>query len=204
MRGAIFKKMLTVWMLRLFEFIEGVPFLYEMRYDFCLYRSRRERMMAVEYYVIIGFAAAMAAVAVLFRHSTLDKLPFLPGEEVLFEEDGVRVEQAHPRRTVVFLRCLVRVTNYRIITAQHALLSKKKPLRHVAAYRGPAGEGVDLPKTLGKGFVVVSLNKDRIRLETRNEKPVVVIPLDGSILTEGQSAVIYTKNMDAFRDLLKG
>jgi hypothetical protein len=156
--------------------------------------------MSVTWIVIIAAAVVFVLVAVLHRKAMLDHLESLPGERVLFEEDNIKVTQDGAPRSAVFFRCKVRVTNLRIITAQKVALRKNKyRLRHVIWYNRPGGEGVDLSKTLGSGYIEAEMALTKVTVDASGENPVVKIPLVGSVLTSNQTAVIHTKRPEEFR-----
>ncbi len=77
--------------------------------------------MSLNLIIIIVFIGVMFFIAILYRNSTLDKLAMLPGETVLFEEKRVRVEQAGSPRSTIFINCIVRITDRRIIHSQRVI-----------------------------------------------------------------------------------
>lgn len=153
--------------------------------------------------IIIVFIAAMFFIAILYRNSTLDKLPMLPGERILFDEKGVRAEQAGSPRSTLFINCAVRVTDRRIIIAQKLLLRKDKyALRHVIGYnRGD--EKTDLKTTLVKGYLNFYIRRDEINIEKEGEKTFIRIDIPESVLTRSQYVRFSTSVPDEYKKIIE-
>lgn len=157
--------------------------------------------MSLNLIIIIVFIGVMFFIAILYRNSTLDKLAMLPGETVLFEEKRVRVEQAGSPRSTIFINCIVRITDRRIIIAQKLFLRKDKyALRHVISYnRG--GDETDLKTTLAKGYLIFSVRRDEIKIEMEGEKKFIRIDIPESVLTRRQYVRFSTSCSDEFEKI---
>ncbi len=121
--------------------------------------------MSIQVIALIVFFCLMVVLAFLYRNSTLQKLPFLPGEEILFEEDKVTVRQGGAPGTALFRGCRVRVTSRRIIIAQKVPFRKAyHVLRHVISY-GAVNDDTQLDKTLAKGYLIFAQHLHNMKLE---------------------------------------
>ncbi len=136
--------------------------------------------------VIIGiFFAVLLVIALLYRNSTLDKLPLLTGEKILFEEGRVRVEQGGSSRSVIFINCIVRLTNMRIVIAQKMLLSGKYALRHVVLYTRTA-DSISLGSALKKGYLSFAVTETDLKVIEEDERCIITIEIPASALTKNQ------------------
>jgi hypothetical protein len=145
--------------------------------------------------VLIFAVAVVIYSKFIVRNATLETLPDLPDEQLLFEEDRVRVTQVGAQRPVVFLSCKLRVTNHRIIAAQKGLLSSQHMLRLVAWYREPDGEGTDLGQSLRSACVVSSTPRNQITVVQDGDDEVLTIPLGCGLLTQGQTMLVHSKRL---------
>jgi len=150
--------------------------------------------------VVLVFIAVMIVMAVMYRKSTLDKLAALQGEEVLFEEPGLRVEQAGAPEITVFINSLVRVTNHRIVIAQKTLLGNKYPLRHVITYDRMKRD-TDLSETLKKGYITMEIDKSLVKVHDGTEGATVTIQIPDSALTRGQYITFRTSRAADYRKI---
>jgi len=142
--------------------------------------------MSVQVIALIVFFSLMIVVALMYRNSTLQKLPFLPGEEILFEEDKVSVTQGGSPSSALFKGCTVRVTTRRIIVAQKVPFRKAyHVLRHVISY-GAINDDTQLDKTLVKGYLIFAQHLYNMKLEDKGEEVLIHIPIPESVLTKGQ------------------
>ncbi len=116
-----------------------------------------------------------------FKNATLDKLALLSGEKILFETEAGKVVSQTGPRPMMFPRCFVRVTNKRIIVAQHTLFEKKNavlPLRYVINYAATAedpnksGYGGGALKT---GYITLTTTVEQIQAVTEKNKTYVEI-----------------------------
>ncbi len=153
--------------------------------------------MSVNLIIILIFSVLLVIVVFFYRNSTLEKLPSLTGEKILFEESGIRVEQGGSPRSVIFINCIVRVTDKRIIIAQKMLLSKKYALRHVIFYKGTS-DSTDLNSTLVKGYINMVIKKSDIKLSVFDGVCTVKIDIPQSLITGNQYIAYKTHH-----DLLK-
>ena len=157
--------------------------------------------MSLNLIIIIAFITAMLFIAILYRNSTLDKLPMLPGETAIFEEKGVRVEQAGSPQSTIFINCIVRVTDRRIIIAQKLFLRKDKyALRHVISYSRGADE-TDLKTTFAKGYLNFSVRRDDVKIERDGEKDFIRIDIPESVLTRRQYIRFNTSFYEEFEKI---
>jgi hypothetical protein len=157
--------------------------------------------MTPAWIALLVFVLLLVGVAIAYRNATLDKLPPLPDEEILFEEDGVRVEQTG-NRTALFFGCKVRLTNHRLIVAQKVLFQKKYALRHVVFYDDLVADGTDLGQSMRSGYVTTTLRRQDISLHKEDDKTYVLFPLDGSALTAGQAVKIHTNHPEEYEKAL--
>ena len=134
---------------------------------------------------LLVFIIALVIIAIFYRKATLEKLPALAGERVLFEEEGIRVEQSGSPRSVLFTKSTVRVTDRRIIIAQATLIGKTRVLRHVISYDAPGNE-TDLSASAHKGYLVMSVRKSQVNISPESGAAAVRINIPESLLTGGQ------------------
>jgi hypothetical protein len=153
--------------------------------------------MTVELIVVLIFAALLVVVAIAKRKSTLDRLEMIPDEETLFEEEGIRVEQAGAPTTEVFLNCIVRVTSRRIIIAQKVPFVKTHALRHVIVY-DEYSDDTDLAQSLRRGFLNLTVNRSKIRIGRNSGGCLITISIPESALTRGQYIQYTTKKGDEY------
>ncbi|HPS58230.1 MAG TPA: hypothetical protein PK514_09005 [Spirochaetota bacterium] len=158
--------------------------------------------MPVNLIILTLFFLMMAAIALLYREATLDKLKFLEDETLLFEEYGTRVEQSGGSHSVVFINCIVRVTDRRIIIAQKMLFRTKYALRHVIFY----SEGDDetgLKHTLLKGYILMRIDNTALQLEQQTGNSATVrIKIPETPLTRNQYILYDTNRAGDYRNLL--
>lgn len=156
--------------------------------------------------IVIG-VGVFVLVAVIYskfivKDSSLEGLLELPGEELLFEETGIKVKQVGSPRSALFYGCKVRITNQRILVAQKMLFSKKFHLRLVATYTDPTGDGADLGDSLRSACVVATIPRDVIGVEGEGEERALAVPLGGGPLTGGQIMMIYSKQLPRITEAL--
>jgi hypothetical protein len=147
--------------------------------------------MSVNIIIIGVFFFVLVLAAFFYRGASLDKLPMLEGEKVLFEESGVRAEQGGAPTTAVFSNCIVRVTNMRIIIAQKMLLSKSYALRHVIVYNA-LSDASDLKTSLKKGYLNMKITKENLKLNDAGKKGIIRIEIPHTILTGNQYITYQT------------
>lgn len=151
--------------------------------------------------VIIGiFFTALFLIACLYRNSTLDKLSSLAGEKILFEENGVSVEQGGSARSVIFINCIVRITNMRIVIAQKMLLSGKYALRHVILYNR-SSDSTDLKTSLSKGYLDIAISKPDLAITNGDGACLIRIAIPGSALTKNQYIKYKTSGEEYYLNL---
>ncbi len=148
--------------------------------------------MSLSTVAILIFFALLFLIAVVYRGSTLDKLPVPDGEKILFEEIGVRVEQSGGRRSTVFINCIVRVTDWRIIIAQKILFSKRYALRYVISYSSGSGL-LNLGSALKKGYLIFHISADSMNIRKEPDAFVITIDIPETLLTHGQYVKFRTK-----------
>lgn len=135
------------------------------------------------YMTIWLFAAGVIIIVMFllgrrFKNSTLDKLPLLSGEKILFEDEAKKVLEQTGPRPMIFPRCFVRLTSQRIIIAQHTLFGGKSarlPIRYIIYFdKRPdaAGYGGGALKT---GYVTFVTAKDKIKTGSDREKKYLEI-----------------------------
>jgi hypothetical protein len=159
-----------------------------------------ENYMSVNMIVIGIFFFILIIIAVAYRNSTLDKLPLLPGEEILFEESGIRVEQEGSPESAVFINCIVRVTDSRIIIAQKTLFSKKYALRHVISYKG-RDESTSLKATFKKGYLNMTITVSNFSITESGNNSIIRIEIPESVLTWKQFIVYNTSRRGEYQNL---
>lgn len=159
--------------------------------------------MSIEIIAVIIFFVIMVIIVFLYRNSTLEKLPLLPGEEILFEEQGVEVSQAGAPQTAVFKNCMVRVTTRRIIIAQKVPMRKNyHVLRHVISY-GAVDDETELDKSLRRGYLVMAQHLSELIYKDDGGEVLIRIPIPESLLTKGQYIEFRTTHVEDFRKLLQ-
>jgi hypothetical protein len=157
--------------------------------------------MSVNLIVFIIFCIALVTIALFYRNSTLDKLNMLPDENILFQETGKRVEQSGSPRTVIFINCIVKVTDKRIIIAQKMLFSKKYALRHVIFYDQMSGS-TDLKASFKKGYLTFNILKNGVHVSESSGEYDIRINIPESALTRGQY-IKYKTSRDDYRKLFR-
>ncbi len=156
--------------------------------------------MSIQLIIIGIFFIALIVIMILYRNSTLDKLPLMTDEKIVFEESNVRVEQGGSPRSVIFINCIVRITDRRIIIAQKMLLSKKYALRHVIEYNG-FSDSTDLKTTLAKGYMNITISKDDIKIIDTDGVYTVRIDIPDSALTRKQFITYKTSGKEYYLTL---
>jgi len=157
--------------------------------------------MSINLIIIIISIVLFTLIALLYRNATLNKVPLLTDEKVLFEENGVRVEQSGSPRSVIFINCIVRVTDRRIIIAQKMLLSKQYALRHVIVYSG-LSDYTDLKTSLKKGYLNLTVSKSDIKIDDAGGKCIVRIDIPESSLTRNQFITYATSGKEYYENIL--
>lgn len=155
--------------------------------------------MSIELIMVSCFFAVMILLVFLYRKSTLKHLVLMPDETVLFEDQGVTVEQAGSPRSVRFPKCIVRVTNHRIIIAQKTLFGNTMVLRHVITYDRFA-KNTDLRATLTKGYLVMQVFPSQVSCNEKAEGSIITIPIPDSALTKGQHICYRTQYPEQYRE----
>jgi len=157
--------------------------------------------VSIELGVVLVFVVAMVIIAVGSRKSTLEDLPWLSGEVVRLEEGPLRVTQgARGRRQTVFVRCVVRVTDQRIVVAQEAMLARKRALRVVITLtdeESMAGEA-----RLDRGFLQVTVGRSLLLRQLERETAALVLPMRGGLLLVEQNLSIPVADVAAWREAL--
>lgn len=101
-----------------------------------------------------------------FKNATLEKTPLDPDEKILFEDEIKKTESQTGPRPLIYPKCVVRVTNKRILVGQKFLFSKKKDyaLKYVMYY------GKDRAQPLGyaggamkNGFISFTVDKKQLK-----------------------------------------
>lgn len=87
----------------------------------------------------LGFLFILALIPLVIylqKDNFLEKLPLLPGEVTLFDDENCTFESVSQRRSksTRYMKGYVRVTNYRILCAQQDLVGKLHYLRLVISY----------------------------------------------------------------------
>lgn len=150
------------------------------------------------------FAVLMIVIMIAYRKSTLEKLELLPGEETLFEEADITVEQLGAPEGVVFKWCVVRLTRRRIIIAQKLFLRKNvHALRFVITHDGSARD-TDLRNTLGRGYLTFAVRKADVKIESAPSGAMVRIVIPESVLTRNQYIRFTTRNASEYERILLG
>jgi len=156
--------------------------------------------MSANLIVIVIATVVFILIAFFYRGASLDKLPELPGEKALLEENGVRVEQSGSPRSVIFMNCIVRVTDRRIIIAQKMLLSNKYALRHVIVYNG-LNNSTDLKTSFKKGYLNIAVTKSDVKLDDAGGTCTVRINIPESALTKNQYITYKTGGKEFYLNL---
>jgi len=156
--------------------------------------------MSTNLLVIIIAGSVFILIALLYRNATLDKLPSLSGERVIFEESGVMVEQSASPRSVIFINCLIRITDRRIIIAQKMLLSKKYALRHVILFNGQSDK-TDLKTSLKKGYLNLEISRSDLKIEQSGDIYTIRINIPETVLTRNQYISYKTSGKEYYLNL---
>ncbi len=133
--------------------------------------------MHINLIVISAFLAILVLIGFYYRRAVLTRLPALPGEVVLSEEDGVAVYETGGPGIKCYNGCRVRLTDSRIIIAQRLLFMRERlALRFVVSYR--AGEAKpDLFSILRKGYHDIEVPASRISCMEKGGGVSVSLPI---------------------------
>ncbi len=160
--------------------------------------------------ILVIFLILVAGIVYLLRHATYGKLSPIPGEVVLYEEEGVRLEELFrgtERIKTWFRSVYVVVTNQRIILSLKPWLvsnKKKYPLRAVINYAipGPKLSPSDLMGgfLLDPGYLVFTTLPERITAATVKDQPAIEITIpfaDASPLLAEPKLQLFTAHSAA-------
>lgn len=131
--------------------------------------------------IIIIFLILLAIISLVmkkkFKNAYLDKLSLLPGEKVLFEEDGIKTLTRTVMRGSLYPKSIVRVTNQRIIIAQKMLFNKTSmPIRFVIHYHVDVAIPVGFAGgALKNGYVTFAIKKENVEVVNIGEKEYLEI-----------------------------
>ncbi len=128
--------------------------------------------------IILGaFLAVLVFIGFFYRRALLSRLPALPGEMTLSEEDGVAVYETGGPRVRYYNKCRVRLTDSRLIIAQKMLFMRESfALRFVVSYR--AGEAKpDILSILKKGYYDIEVPASRISVAEKGGGASVSLPI---------------------------
>jgi len=157
--------------------------------------------VSIELAVVLVFVVALVIIAIGSRKSTLEDLPWLSGEAVRLEEGPVTVTQgARGRRPTRFVRCVVRVTDQRLIVAQKVMLSSKRALRVVVTLtdaESMAGEA-----SLDRGFLQVTVGRSLLLRQLERGTAALELPMRGGLLLVEQNLTIPVADLGAWREAL--
>ncbi len=148
---------------------------------------------------VVIFVGTMVVFSYIFKTTDLENIDLLPGEEILFEEKGVKVEHGGVIKGAVFLNCLVRVTNMRLIIAQKGIFRESYFIRHVIDYSVPENSA-DKSK---KNYFSAVVDRERIRLEDepgKKGRTFVIVEIPYSSGMSGQYIRFITSRVDEFKN----
>jgi hypothetical protein len=126
------------------------------------------------------FIIFLIALAALYRKSTLKHLALLTGEDFIFEESPVAVQQHAGVRIVHFGTCMVKISRQRLIIAQKMPLTKKSYFIRFMIVLGNSSTAMDLKETLKKGYVVAETIRGQITEARDDARSVITIPISDS------------------------
>ena len=150
--------------------------------------------MAIPFAIVV--IAIVAFTVATRRFYTLDALPLLPGENVRFDDASARWSSLPYQHAVVqgffFQRCVVRLTDRRLVIAVPALFQPSKKYVVAILYHSPQaipeeGGGTDL----GSGPVVRVLVQES-RVETKKGERVLKLVTDQNEIRNSPYPPIYT------------
>ena len=148
--------------------------------------------------ILIGFCVALLLIALKYKNATLDQLPLLNSEDILFEETTIKVKQSGIGRSQILHNCFIRVTDKRIIIAQKMLLQKKYALRFVFHYTGIT-ETTDLGSSLKKGYLIAEIKRADISVAHSAAGCTVKIEIPDSTLTKNQFITYNTSTNENYK-----
>lgn len=133
--------------------------------------------MHVNLIIICIFLAILVLIGFYYRKAVLSRLPALPGEAVLSEEDGVTVYETGGPRIQCYNKCRVRLTDSRLIIAQKMLFTREKfALRYIVSYR--AGEAKpELGAILKRGYFDIQVPASHISCTEKGGGASVSLPI---------------------------
>lgn len=143
-----------------------------------------------------------------FKNSTLDKLPLLPNEKILVEAEVEKIIGQTGPQPILYPRCFIRITNQRIILAQHSLFSGKSlslPIRYVINIDknlDPTGYGGGALKL---GYITFSTARNKIAVGVlKGKKYFEIIPegKPGPMSGLPYYVKVFTERADEFLHVL--
>ncbi len=157
--------------------------------------------MSVTAIVLTVFGAVMLILVFMSRNDTVEKLPPLPGESVLFEEEGVDVEQFARPQSTLFRKCSIRVTDCRIIISQKVLFGGSHALHHVITYNQTSGTTGE-EKARIRSFMVFTVKKGDVTL-SQDGTNLVRITIPESFLAQGQHLSWKTGKIEDYKKIFQ-
>lgn len=162
---------------------------------------------------LVMFTILVVVANRLMRNSTLEKLALLPEEKILFEEDGVKVEEYLRGKGIktIYRNNHVRLTNKRIIVAQKPWFGKQHFLRQVVNYveSGPEASvagGIFLnTPTTKQGYLTLFVAPEQITEEQVGDKTVLKITasLSNPGLLQPPRILIFTSHISNYLNVVK-
>ena len=147
---------------------------------------------------IIGcFVILFILLAVFTGKTTLSKFEWLPGEEILWEEEGSTYYVSFPHsRGSNRPNSKVVLTGHRLLLCQKPLGSKDPLITHVLCWnRQSPSDAQTLSGTMKRGFVTMDILPTSLELVEEDEKVLLVV----SVAPQGGSSTLP----DQFRITIK-
>ncbi len=151
------------------------------------------------------FIVGMVIFAVLQKDNFLEKLQWLPGEKILFEDSHCRFESKNSQgRGSYYPMGHVCVTNERIILAQRGLFGKKRTLRFILPYgrmQDPQENAGYLKNALKTGHITFRTHPTRIGFGEKKGKSVITFqPLqEATSIFEVAEVKLYPSNVELYK-----
>lgn len=139
--------------------------------------------------------ALVAFIAASYRFYTLDALALLPGENILFEDASARWSSLPYRHATIqgffFQRCVVRLTDRRLVVAVPALFQPAKKFVMALLYHSPQAIPEEGGTDLGAGPLLRILLAES-RVETMKGERVLKLVTDQDEVQNSPFPPVYT------------
>lgn len=152
-------------------------------------------------YVFASIAGIVAVLVALqyFNRGKVIALKLQPNEQVLLEEEGIKVNLKYANKSEVAPDCKVTLTNLRVIVGKRVLFGTQ----YRESYHFYFTErNKKIPSPINFTAVVSSLSLNDVSSKTRKDKPYVYLAI-GSSLSTMKYAELHIEGVEKFIEKLK-